>query len=133
MGLDSSYHLTLEKVSMSSESIQLTYNENLQPLEKALSQVKRPGNFYVKGQREIPLPKIEVESVGILSFPIQKNQVQQLIQQATRAPYGRGAETIVDTSVRNVWQISPDKIRITSTSWNTHFGEFLSTVQNANL
>jgi hypothetical protein len=45
------------------------------------------------------------------------------------APYGRGEETIVDTSVRNVWQIAPGKVKIGGKSWATNFENILSRVK----
>ena len=55
-------------------------------------------------------PRLEVEGVGQVALPLLPVQAEQLIATAQRAPYGRGAETIVDTSVRRTWQISPDKV-----------------------
>ena len=44
-------------------------------------------------------------------------QAEQLIAAADQAPYGRGAETIVDTSVRRTWQIGVNRIRISGKHW----------------
>lgn len=35
-----------------------------------LSDVKHPGDFFIAGVVEIPMPRVEVEGVGTLSFPI---------------------------------------------------------------
>ena len=80
---------------MADDSIRVEYNQDLKPLEELLSGVKRAGDFFVSGAAEIPMPKVEVEGVGVLSFPVPPTQVAALIQQATRAPYGRGEETIL--------------------------------------
>jgi len=90
---------------MSDNPIHIEYNQELKPLEKLISGVVRHGDYFVTGTREIPMPKMEVEGVGVLSFPVPASQIAALIQQATRAPYGRGEETILDTSVRKVWQL----------------------------
>ncbi len=88
---------------MADDSIRIEYNQDLQPLEKLLEGVERAGDFYVSGSTEIPLPKVDVAGVGTLSFPVLQSQIKQLFEQATRAPYGRGEETILDESVRKVW------------------------------
>ena len=85
---------------MADDSIRIQYNQNLKPLEDLLEGVERAGDFFVNGAAEIPLPKVEVEGVGVLSFPVPPNQVAELIALATRAPYGRGEETLLDESVR---------------------------------
>ena len=66
--------------------------------------VRRPGNFYVRGVLETPMPRLEIEGVGVISFPVPDSQIKDMVKHAERAPYGRGGETILDTSVRNAWQ-----------------------------
>ncbi len=113
---------------MAADPIRIEYNQSLEPLEKLLSGVDRSGDFFVEGTVEIPLPKVEVDGVGILSFPVPEAQVRQLVSQATRAPYGRGEETVLDESVRKVWQLPPDKVRLGGKSWAANFGKILEQV-----
>lgn len=108
--------------------IEVEYNRELKPLEAILSDVTHPGDFFIDGVVEIPMPRVEVEGAGTLSFPIPRPQIEAMVRQATLAPYGRGEETIVDTSVRNVWQISPGAVRISGKSWAANFANILSTV-----
>ena len=113
---------------MADDSISVEYNEELKPLEKLLAGVKRVGDFFVRGVLELPMPKVEVEGVGVLSFPVPPAQIAALIQQATRAPYGRGEATILDESVRKVWQLSPDKVRLSGKSWPVSFESIVEQV-----
>jgi hypothetical protein len=69
-------------------------------------------------------------SMGVISFPILDSQIQDIIKHAERAPYGRGGETILDTSVRNTWQLTPVNVRIGGKSWGRSFQQILSTVAN---
>lgn len=110
------------------EFIEVEYNRELHELEAVLSDVNRPGDFFAAGTIEIPMPRVEVQGAGELSFPIPRPQIAALIQQSTQAPYGRGAETIVDTSVRNVWQIAPAAVKISGKSWAASFESVLSKV-----
>jgi len=107
--------------SMSDDAIRIEYNESLEPLETLLKGVERAGDFFVNGAVEIPMPKVEVDGVGVLSFPVPPAQVAALIRQATRAPYGRGEATILDESVRKVWQLPPEKVRLGGKSWAATF------------
>jgi len=110
------------------EEIEIAYNRELKSLEAVLSCVKNPGDFFISGMEEMPMPRIEVEGTGTLSFPLPDTQIAALVGTAERAPYGRGEETIVDTSVRNVWQIAPGKVKIGGKSWVANFKKILSTV-----
>ncbi len=113
---------------MSDTSVQFEYNQNLKPLEDLLSGVERAGSFVTAGSLEPALPRIDVEGVGILSFPVPEQQVSNLIEKAERAPYGRGEETILDTTIRKVWQVSPDKVHIGGKSWADTFSGILKRV-----
>jgi predicted 2-oxoglutarate/Fe(II)-dependent dioxygenase YbiX len=113
---------------MADDSIRIEYNRGLKPLEELLEGVERAGDFCVSGAVEIPMPKVEVTGVGVLSFPVPEMQIRQLLQQATRAPYGRGEQTILDESVRKVWQLPPDQVRISGKSWAASFENILKQV-----
>jgi hypothetical protein len=113
---------------MSNNGISVPYNRDLKPLEDLLSGVRRPGDFFVRGAVEVPMPRVEIEGVGLLSFPIPEAQVRQVIEQATRAPYGRGEETILDPAVRKTWQLPPGKVRLGGKSWENSFQRILETV-----
>jgi 2OG-Fe(II) oxygenase superfamily len=109
--------------------IEVEYNQELRPLEAVLSRVKQPGDFFVCGTVEMPMPSVEVEGAGTLSFPVPDAQIAAIVRRAKRAPYGRGQETIVDTSVRKVWQVAPDKVKLGGKSWAANFETILSKVK----
>jgi predicted 2-oxoglutarate/Fe(II)-dependent dioxygenase YbiX len=113
---------------MANQSIQVEYHQGLESLDEVLSHVRRAGDFFVQGKVEVPVPKLEVDRVGVVSFPVPDTQVRQLIAQAERAPYGRGEETILDESVRKVWQLPPDKVRLGGKSWAGSFGNIVQQV-----
>ncbi len=114
---------------MASDDIEVPYNKDLGPLEELLAGVKRPGDFFVEGVLEAPMPRVEVEAAGVLSFPVPDVQIESIIRQAVRAPYGRGEETILDESVRKVWQLAPEKVSIGGKSWGSTFEQILSKVK----
>jgi hypothetical protein len=70
---------------------------------------------------EIPPPRVEVDGAGTLSFPVPDAQIASIVRRSERAPYGRGEETIVDTSLRNVWQIASGKVKIGRKFWLANF------------
>jgi 2OG-Fe(II) oxygenase superfamily len=109
--------------------IEIEYNQRLKPLEAVLSGVRQPGDFFVCGAMELPMPRVEIEGVGTLSFPVPDPQIAAIIKRAERAPYGKGESTIMDASVRKVWQISAGHVRIGGKSWNVNFENILSKVK----
>ncbi len=111
------------------QHIEVEYNTQLKPLEAVLSGVKQPGDFFVCGTIEMPMPRVEVDDAGTLSFPVPDAQIAAIVQRAERAPYGKGEATIVDTSVRKVWQIAPGKVKIGGKSWPANFETILSKVR----
>ena len=88
-----------------------------QELARILSDVDRPGDYFVAGRAEFLSPRIEVEGVGPIALPLLAAQAKQLIKAATRAPFGRGAETVVDTNVRRTWQIEANHVSIGGKHW----------------
>ena len=60
--------------------------------------MQTPGDFFAAGECALHVPLIEVDSVGPIALPVLPAQAAQLIAVAERAPYGRGADTLVDTA-----------------------------------
>ena len=94
-------------------------------IEKLLLSVDRPGDFCVHGQLFAPMPRLEVKGVGALSFPVTEPQIRALIGAAERAPYGKGTATLVDRSVRDGWQIEPERVRLAGAAWRETFASIL--------
>ncbi len=94
-------------------------------IEKLLQSVDRPGDFCTHGRLLAPMPRLEVQGAGALSFPIPEAQIRALVAAAERAPYGKGPETLVDRSVRDCWQIEPARVQLTGAAWPETFSRIL--------
>lgn len=101
-------------------------NEQLYSL---LHSIEGNGSFYTQGIYPFVLPGLKLKNVGEINFPIKETQAISLIENARRAPFGKGSETIVDTSVRSVWEISPDQFSFENPQWNTVLDEILDEVR----
>lgn len=113
---------------MAGDRIAVPYNHKLKRLEALLAGVERAGDFFVQGSLDAPIPRVEIDGVGVLSFPVPASQIEAVIKRAHRAPYGRGEHTIVDTSVRNAWQLDCADVRIAGKAWEKTFHQIMSTV-----
>ena len=107
---------------------EIEYATGREALERLLASINRPGDFCVHGRIFAPMPMVTVEGVGLLSFPVTDTQVQALIEAADRAPYGKGAETLVDTSVRDSWQIDGGRIALGGQAWTGTFATIMDAV-----
>ena len=83
-----------------------------------LSGIKRSGNFFTSGRIGFFPPLLEVEGVGPVALPLLPLQIKQLIAVAEQAPYGRGEQTLVDTTVRRTWQINANRVHIHGRRWD---------------
>ncbi|KAL9653586.1 hypothetical protein ABK040_000505 [Willaertia magna] len=97
---------------------------------------KLNGHFGLPGLELIPKPSSitsnQQQDEGIQSMPslttceykpialpiLCKEQANELISHCSKAPYGRGEQTIYDDNVRNTWQLSPSQFRISNKKWD---------------
>lgn len=94
-------------------------------LTELLQSVDRPGDYCAHGRFFLPMPTVEVEGVGALSFPVLDAQIEALINAAERAPYGKGSETVVDATVRDCWQVDAARLQIGGRAWDDTFQTIL--------
>lgn len=104
----------------------IVYREDQPRREKLLRSVDRPGDFYAHGRSFDLMPRIAVDGVGVLSFPVPDTQVRALMAEAERAPYGRGPDTVVDTAVRDCWQIDAARVQVAGGTWPATFEQILA-------
>ena len=88
-------------------------------LARILSTIRRHGDFYATGTSDCAMPNLQIDGVGRISLPLLPVQAEQLIAVATRSPYGRGEETLIDTDVRRTWQIQAEQVHLSGRSWRS--------------
>jgi len=62
---------------------------------------------------------LDVAGVGRVPLPVRAPQARKLIEVARLALFGRGTQTLADTTVRDTWEISPEKITLGGPGWAT--------------
>lgn len=99
---------------------------SLSPVDKirkglceALDAIKAAGSFAAFTKiSETSIKPILVRDVGHIAFPLQETTARQLIEKARQAPYGKGSETFIDTSVRNTWELDAAQLDL-SPQWGS--------------
>lgn len=97
-------------------------------LLKALQAVAPSACVLSSGVTPPVIPGVRVTGVGPLAFPAVSEQLQRVLELAGQAPFGRGSETVVDTTVRNVWQLEPGQFDLTNPEWQTILDDTLRRV-----
>ncbi|EFC42675.1 type IIB DNA topoisomerase [Naegleria gruberi] len=62
--------------------------------------------------------KLDNEQFKTIGFPLSNGSASELIQFCSKAPYGRGEDTIYDENVRKTWQLDPSRFEITNPTWD---------------
>lgn len=87
-------------------------------LLNALQSINTPTSFAsFRAMTQTPPASPFVDGVGDIEMPLSESQARQMIASARQAPYGKGSETLVDTSVRNTWELDASQFTFKDPSW----------------
>jgi hypothetical protein len=98
-------------------------------LDEALSRIDRPGSFCASGRAPAVLPGLEVKGMGPVGLPLNESQAKELETHCEQAPFGKGEKTLVDTKVRRVWRLKPDRFSLNNPDWDRFLKETVGKVQ----
>jgi hypothetical protein len=94
-----------------------------------LAQAKGSGTFSTSGIEDFISPGLRVEGVESLSFPIMPPEAAALIKVAHKAPFGKGSQTVLDSTVRSAWEIDAQKLSFANKKWQTHIESIVNQVK----
>lgn len=63
-------------------------------------------------------PCLVVEGLGPIGLPLSTVEACRLRSVCRRAPFGKGERTIVDTEVRDTWELDPQNFTFASPAWD---------------
>ena len=98
-------------------------------LSDCLQNLKGSGKFASINTTSFVLPGLNVEDIGEISFPINEMQAEILKKSAKQAPFGKGSETLLDTEVRNTWEIDSDKLHFENPAWQTFLNDIIENIK----
>jgi hypothetical protein len=87
-------------------------------------QLEYRGNFAALMSFEgAPTPGLTIEGLGQISLPLYASDAKRIISVSYPAPFGHGEKTVLDKSVRDTWEIEPQKITFANPAWG-HWIEY---------
>lgn len=89
-----------------------------EPVEMPGAENAPDRGFCASGGMPWVSPGLEVEGIGQVEFPLTSATLKRLLKHARQAPYGKGIQTVVDTDVRRVHELDPERFQLTGPKWN---------------
>ena len=80
---------------------------------------------------EAPNPCLHIAGVGVVGLPLSERDAKLIIGCSAQAPYGHGDQTVVNTQVRNTWEIEPVRVLFGNPAWATFMDNMVKTVWQA--
>jgi hypothetical protein len=85
---------------------------------QALHDIKPDGSFAGHASLNSPdfadLLGLHVEGLGPVTAPLKAPEARKLIKLCRQAPFGKGTGTLIDTSVRNIWELDASKLQFSN-------------------
>ncbi|TEB31950.1 hypothetical protein FA13DRAFT_1584402, partial [Coprinellus micaceus] len=76
------------------------------------------GSFYhCSTATEAPNPGLEIDGLGVIGLPLSQRDAAAIVSCAAQAPFRKGMETVVDTAVRDTWEIEPASVKFSNPKW----------------
>ena len=99
-------------------------------LAELLDDAQASGAFSVQILAPADALQVEVDGVGPVHPPVRAPLAKKLIAVAQPAMFGRGEQTLTDTSVRDTWEITPDLVTLDGPTWEATLGAVLDDVRD---
>lgn len=97
----------------------------------ALDLIQAFGEFAAKTTyTQFANPGIQINDT-LIALPLDPNQVTLIRDASRQAPFGRGDKTLIDTSVKDTWELDSSKFRIANPAWEEFMGTALEDVSQS--
>lgn len=109
--------------------LKFTMNKIEKQLIDILETIEGNGSFVTSGQKKLIVPGMNIDGIGEVGFPLNQIQIDALIKTAHKAPFGKGSQTITDSTVRSAWEIDAEKISFHNEDWEKFIQDVLKKVK----
>src|ERR1700735_5417723 len=85
------------------------------------------GNFaFATPLPQAPNPGLHIEGLGLIGLPLSERDAKLVIGIAAQAPFGRGERTVIDTEVRDTFEVEPARVTFQNPTWDVFVKELVS-------
>lgn len=70
-------------------------------------------------------PGLTIQGNHLIPLPLKEDDAQAIKSVCRQAPFGHGDKTVVDTSVRNTWELDASKFELVNSQWPSFFDVLL--------
>ncbi|EPQ57749.1 hypothetical protein GLOTRDRAFT_56168, partial [Gloeophyllum trabeum ATCC 11539] len=79
------------------------------------------GSFYVsKPAPNAPNPALQLADLGPIGLPLSQREAKVIASRCIQAPFGKAERTVVDTKVRDTWEMDASLVRFGNPAWQTY-------------
>ncbi|KAI9715498.1 MAG: hypothetical protein M1812_005974, partial [Candelaria pacifica] len=98
-------------------------------LHQCLASVDAAGSFATFGVTPNPVnPGLCIAGVGPIGLPLSSRDAKAIREASHQAPFGKGSQTLVDTSVRKTQEINADQIVLRNPAWQKYLRDIVNDV-----
>lgn len=99
-----------------------------QRLSKGIASAARSQHFCASGIMAKIDPRIDLVGLGPVKLPLKPTAAKRLMAECVQAPYGKGTETLVNTKVRNAFELTPKRFALTNPHWEQAIEQLLPSI-----
>ncbi|KAL6923383.1 hypothetical protein FSST1_000657 [Fusarium sambucinum] len=95
-------------------------------LRKALDSIESTGDIATSCHYSMFVnPGLTIEGGNLIPLPLKEDDAQTIKSVCRQAPFGHGDKTLVDTSVRNTWELDASKFELGNPEWSKFFDKMV--------
>jgi hypothetical protein len=76
---------------------------------------------------QAPNPGLHIAGIGLIGLPLSERDAKLIIENSTQAPFGQGDRTVVNTEVRDTFEIEPARVSFQNPIWAGFLEKVFST------
>src|SRR5580693_1346352 len=111
-----------------SEELPMKTADLVRRLSKGIDSAVRSHHFCISGVLAKIDPGIDVVGLGPVKLPLKPTAAKRLIAECVLAPYGKGTETLINTKVRNAFELAPKAFALTNPDWEQAIQQLLPSI-----
>ena len=87
-------------------------------LRDFLDDIEHDGSFFsFQSSKAYVNPGLYIPNYGSIGLPLPERDAQSIARVCKQAPFGKGDETVIDTSVRNTWELDSTEFQCQNPAW----------------